>query len=343
VTTEEGFVAWRSERHVDEYNGHLEQFSQPGVITPSEDLIIVARLRHEGNPMFEFGLYGQNRLGDFIPEESIGQHRFIEYQDPITEPENTWRYERGSPASFTMDNDTDAFMFQAQIINPREPQNQGRRGWLELDSAYVGPEKLLVILRPEDYPAAVIKDGSPIPILYYVAGEHFLGNRVRLQWTYNPFAEERMLYDIAGATGLFPERATPFRWENASEAIQSVTGGLEQEYVYLVAQLYDSVNQSVYAEDIGGPIHLDIDSDAVTPTATATATPISTPTSTQTLNPTLTPTPTATGTMGETSTPTMTPLNTPVFTPEPGSDINGDGVVDMEDLLILQRNWLREQ
>jgi len=152
-----------------------------------------------------------------------------------------------------------------------------------------------------------------------------------------------MLYDIAGATGLFPERATPFRWENASEAIQSVTGGLEQEYVYLVAQLYDSVNQSVYAEDIGGPIHLDIDSDAVTPTATATATPISTPTSTQTLNPTLTPTPTATGTMGETSTPTMTPLNTPVFTPEPGSDINGDGVVDMEDLLILQRNWLREQ
>ncbi len=70
------------------------------------------------------------------------------------------------------------------------------------------------------------------------------------------------------------------------------------------------------------------------PTPTRTRTMIRTPTIT--LSPTITDTPTETGTPTFTETPIPTP------TIDSHADINGDGKIRPEDLLILQREWGRE-
>lgn len=81
---------------------------------------------------------------------------------------------------------------------------------------------------------------------------------------------------------------------------------------------------------------------APTPTPALTATP--TPTSA--LFPPTTPTPTPTATSAVTPIPTSQPTETPTAsppTPTPGPavspDLNGDGIVDKRDLLILMRWW----
>jgi hypothetical protein len=71
-----------------------------------------------------------------------------------------------------------------------------------------------------------------------------------------------------------------------------------------------------------------------------TPTPTDTPTSTPTATATNTPTPTATSTPTPTSTPTST--STPTRTPSTScADLNGDGRVDLRDVLIELRALLR--
>lgn len=93
------------------------------------------------------------------------------------------------------------------------------------------------------------------------------------------------------------------------------------------------------------PSHTPTNSPSATPTATSTNTPTGTPTNTNTRTPTntstntptLTPTDTASATPTETFTPPPTPI--PCFT---GFDANGDGVVDVLDLLLFQAHWHRD-
>ena len=82
---------------------------------------------------------------------------------------------------------------------------------------------------------------------------------------------------------------------------------------------------------------------SLTPTPTETNTPSPTATCTPTSSPTPTPTPSFTPVPSPTHTPIPTPSPSPTQAPLINPDINGDGAVNQQDLMLLIHSWHRDQ
>lgn len=283
-------TVWQSEKTALGKCGQLEQFSLPGAIPGDQDLMLLAWLKHEQDPLFHVGLYGFDRLRDVI--ESQGQGPRIPPADPVGYSEGRWRIQRGTPSRFRFPDGTAWFFVGAEFDDiagqPVQP------GIFTLDMLYVGPAKDVVVLSSSRCGDGEIHDGSAIEIYYYVEESAGFRKKVNLGWTFDLDPLSRKL--IPGGSGLSPWEGaqTAFRWEDPSADVQASAPYHIQNTVFLTAEVVDNEG-TIAAWDIGPPIRVKVyDSPTPTPSLPPTDTPTPSHTPVETFTPTCTAIPTPT-------------------------------------------------
>ncbi len=262
-------TVWKSEKTALGKCGQLEQFSPLGGIPQDQDLMLLAWLKHEQDPLFHIGLYGFDLLRDVL--EPGGQPPRIPPSDPVGYNEGLWRIQRGTPSSFRFPDGTTRFFLGAEFDDISGQAVQP--GSFSLDMLYVGPAKDIVVLSSSRCADGEVHDGSGVEIYYYVEESFGFRKKVNLGWTFDLDRSSRTL--IPGGFGLSPLSGTQasFRWEDPSADVQASAPYHTQNTVFLIAEVVGDAGE-VAGWDIGPPIRVEVYDQ---PSPTASPTPTDTP------------------------------------------------------------------